>query len=116
MPAPRRGGTAVAIFWSPFCYLPEYLPPHVMTVHECYEVESYYRGLLMPFVMVPLSVAGFLFVGARFMLEPGFMRTTPTPRPRRTRALLGAPRSSCTVRAIQTSLRSPTASSTNSSS
>ena len=51
MPAPRRGGTAVAIFWSPFCYLPEYLPPHVMTIHECYEIESYYRGLLMPFVM-----------------------------------------------------------------
>ena len=76
MPAPRRGGTAVPIveeiFWSPFCYLPQYLPPHVMTTHECYEMELYYRGLLMPFVTVPLSVAGCLCV-ARCMLEPGFM-------------------------------------------
>lgn len=79
IPAPRRGGTAVAIFWSPFCYLPEYLPPHVMTIHECYEIESYYRGLLMPFVTVPLSVAGFLFV-ARFMLEPGFMQDDADPK------------------------------------
>lgn len=79
MPAPRRGGTTVAIFWSPFCYLPEYLPPHVMTIHECYEIDSYYRGLLMPFVTVPLSVAGFLFA-ARFMLEPGFMQDDADPK------------------------------------
>ena len=66
IPAPRRGGTAVAIFWSPFCYLPEYLPPHVMTIHECYEIESTYRGLLMPFVTVPLSLVGCQMV-ARWM-------------------------------------------------
>ena len=70
MPAPRRGGTAVAvleeIFWSPFCYLPQYLPPHVMTTHECYEIESYYRGLLMHFVTVPLSLVGCQMV-ARWM-------------------------------------------------